>query len=325
MPLNPQAEAFLKQLQDEEVPAFYEMTVLEARAFEAGLEEIQGDVQEVTEVRDILVPGEAGEIPVRIYDPAPEKTLPLVIYLHGGGWVMGSIGVVDRPCRQLANAAECMVAAVEYRLSPETKFPGPAEDCYSVTRWLAEHSDELGFDRGQLGICGDSSGGNLAAAVTLMARDRGGPHISYQLLIYPVTAPEHESPHQSYVDNGEGYMTTRGDMRWFWEHYVTSVEQARDPYASPLLADDLAGLPPGMVITAEFDPLRDEGIAYAERLQNAGVDIELKVFSGAIHGFFWMNGVMDTGHELLEDLANFIKGWNEKAATATGAQGETDG
>ena len=326
MPLHPQAEAFLKQLQDEGTPAFYEMSVLEARAFEAGLEEIQGDVQEVAEVRDILVPGEgdAGEIPVRIYNPAPGKTLPLVIYLHGGGWVMGSIAVVDRPCRELANAAECMVAAVGYRLSPETKFPGPVEDCYAATRWLVEHADEVGFDRGQVGISGDSAGGNLAAAVTLMARDRGGPHISYQLLLYPVTAPEHESPHQSYVDNGEGYMVTRGDMRWFWEHYVTSIEQARDPYASPLLADDLTGLPPGMVITAEFDPLRDEGIAYAERLQNAGVDIELKVFPGAIHGFFWMNGVMDFGHELL-DLASFIKGWSAKAATATGAQGETDG
>jgi acetyl esterase/lipase len=306
MPLHPQAEAFLKQLAEEQAPEFNEMTVLEARAFEAGLEEIQGDPQEVTEVRNILVPGAAGEIPVRIYNPSPGETLPMVIYVHGGGWVMGSLDVVDRPCRELANAAPCIVASLGYRLSPETKFPGPVEDCYAATRWLVENSEELGADRHQIGIAGDSAGGNLAAAVTLMARDRGGPHLSFQLLIYPVTAPEHDTPHESYTINGEGYMVTRKDMHWFWNHYIDSVEECRDPYAFPLLADDFSGLPPGLVITAEFDPLRDEGAAYAEHLQRAGVDIERKAYSGAIHGFFWMNGIMDQGRELLGELADYV-------------------
>ena len=296
----------MEQLEAEPIPDFSEMTVLESRAFEAGFDEMQGELQEVAKVTDILVDGADGQIPVRLYDPAPGETLPLVIYIHGGGWVMGSIDVVDKPCRELANAARCKVASIGYRLSPETKFPGPAEDCYAATRWLVEHSDELGFDRGNINISGDSSGGNLAAVVTLMARDRGGPHISRQLLIYPVTAPEHESPHESYTTFAEGYMLSRRSMRWFWEHYVNSAEDARDPYASPLLADDLSGLPPGIVITAECDPLGDEGIAYAERLKNAGVDIELKTYPGAIHGFFWMNGLMDQGRELVADLASAV-------------------
>ncbi len=316
MPLHPQAEAFLKQLEEEAVPDFSEMSVLEARAFEAGFDEMQGELQEVASVRDVLVPAGTGRIPVRIYDPQPDATLPLVIYIHGGGWVMGSVGVVDKPCRELANAAPCKVASINYRMGPETPFPGPLEDCYAATRWLVENSDELGFERGAISISGDSSGGNLAAAVTLMARDRGGPHISHQLLIYPVTAPEHESPHQSYTDFAEGYMLTRRSMNWFWGHYVNSVEDARDPYASPLLAEDFTGLPPGLVITAEFDPLRDEGVAYAERLKNAGVEIELQTVPGAIHGFFWMNGIMDQGRELVATLAEYVRKTSGQAASA---------
>jgi cation diffusion facilitator CzcD-associated flavoprotein CzcO/acetyl esterase/lipase len=307
MPVHPQAKAYLEQLEEEGGgPEYEKMTIAEVRALDDDFDGIQGERQDVTEVRDLIVPGPGGNIPVRVYDPAPEETKPLLVYLHGGGWVKGSIAVVDKPCRELANAGGCAVASVGYRLSPEVKFPGPAEDCYAAVRWLADHHGEVGGERRQLVVGGDSAGANLTAAVTLMARDRGGPHISQQLLIYPCLAPSRETSFASYEENAGGYLLTKARMDWFWDQY-TSPEQGRQGYASPLLAEDLGSLPPAFVVTAEFDLLRDEGIAYAKRLEEAGVAVTHVNYPGAIHGFFWMNGVMDQGRELVAQLGELLR------------------
>ncbi len=307
MPLDAQVEALLGEFSKQGLPPFDQMSVTQARLVSLGFRDLQGEPALVGEVRDILVPGPAGALPVRLYHPAPGKKVPLVVYFHGGGWVIGDIEIVDKPCRALAAASGCVVASVNYRLSPETKFPGPVEDCYAATKWLSEHAGEIGADGRPLAVSGDSAGGNLAAAVCLMARDRGGPAIGFQLLIYPVTAPAKGTQSASYTENAENYLLTRGSMEWFWDHYLASPEDGRNPYASPLHAPNLAGLPPAMVVTAEFDPLRDEGIAYAQRLEDAGVKVTKSHHHGMVHGFFWMAGAVDRGRTLTLEMGEELK------------------
>ena len=307
MPINPQVQALLDEFTKQGLPPFNQMTITQARAVTLGFRDLQGEPEEIAQVRDILVPGPAGALPVRLYHPFPGEALPLVVYFHGGGWVIGDLEIVDRPCRALANASRCVVASVNYRLSPETKFPGPAEDCYAATRWLAEHAQAVGANGRFVAVSGDSAGGNLAAVVALMARDRGGPALSYQLLIYPVTAPAAGTTSASYQENADGYLLTRDSMVWFWDLYLPAPEDGKNPYASPLHAPDLHGLPPAMVITAEFDPLRDEGIAYAKRLRDAGVSVKSSHYDGMIHGFFWMAGALERGRELISEMGNELQ------------------
>ncbi|MDQ4117302.1 MAG: alpha/beta hydrolase, partial [Actinomycetota bacterium] len=229
MPVKPDVQSLLDMMEAQGLPPFDEMSVPQARDVAGSFRDMQGEPEQVGEVRDITVPGPAGELPVRVFHPAPGTPLPLLVYFHGGGWVIGNIEIVDKPCRALANASQCVVAAAQYRLAPETKFPGPVEDCYAATRWLAEHAGELGAAPDKVAVGGDSAGGNLAAAVSLMARDRGGPRIDYQLLIYPVTAPARGTQFASYEDNADGYLLTRGAMEWFWDHYLASPEDAENP------------------------------------------------------------------------------------------------
>ncbi len=307
MPLKADVQGLLEQLEAQGLPPFDQMSVSQARDVAMAFRDMQGEPEEVGEIRDILVPGPAGNLPVRVYHPSPGTPLPLLVYFHGGGWVIGNIEVVDKPARALANASQCVVAAAQYRLAPETKFPGPVEDCYAVTSWLSEHAGEIGGDADRLAVSGDSAGGNLAAAVALMARDRGGPRIAYQLLIYPVTAPARGTEFASYRDNADGYLLTRGSMEWFWDHYLASPDDGDNPYASPLKAPDLSGLPPAMVVTAEFDPLRDEGSAYADRLQEAGVQVKASRYDGVIHGFFWMGGVLADGRAVMAEMGEELR------------------
>ena len=307
MPLHPQTQALLDELNKQGLPPFEQMSVTQARNGALSFRDLQGEPETLAQVRDILVPGPVGNLPVRLYYPSAEKSLPVIIYFHGGGWVIGDLEVVDKPCRGLAKASGCVVASVNYRLSPETKFPGPAEDCYAATCWMSEHGRELGIDSQRLAVGGDSAGGNLAAVVSLMARDRGGPPIAYQLLIYPVTAPARGTTFVSYRENGENYMLTRASMEWFWDHYLSSPEEGNNPYAAPLWASDHTRLPRAMVITAEFDPLRDEGLAYAQRLQEAGVPVKLSRYQGMIHGFFWTAGVVDGGRELTAEMGEELR------------------
>jgi acetyl esterase len=241
----------------------------------------------VASVEDRAIPGPGGEIPLRIYRPEGSGPHPLVLWFHGGGWVIGDLDSHDEVSRQLCAGIGAVVVAVDYRLAPEAKFPAAPEDCYAATAWAAAHAAELGADGQRLCVAGDSAGGNLAAVVCMMARERGGPAIRHQLLIYPVTDFNFDTA--SYRDNAEGYFLTRDMMRWFWGHYLEDAAQGENPLASPLRGE-LEGLPPATVITAGYDPLRDEGMAYSDALARAGVDVEHRYFAGMIHGFVSLPG-----------------------------------
>ena len=258
-----------------------------------------GDPIEVGKVLNRTIPGPAGELPVRIYWPKNGRgPYPILVFFHGGGFVLCNLDSHDGTCRELCNGSNAVVVSVDYRLAPEAKFPAAPEDCYAATKWVADNAAQLGVDSTRLAIGGDSAGGNLTAVVALMARDRNGPKIAHQLMIYPVTDCAFDT--DSYIENGEGYMLSKDMMRWFWVQYLADMGDASEPYASPLRAADLGGLPPASIVTAEFDPLRDEGQAYAKRLQDAGVPCELDHVEGVIHGFFAMTAAVDRAQQAME-------------------------
>lgn len=259
----------------------------------------------VRRCEDLRIPGPAGQVPVRLYIPNEKAPLPVLVTFHGGGWVLGSINSHDAIARRLANAARCAVVSVEYRLAPEAKFPAPLEDCYAAVSWVARNGRSLGIDSTRLAVGGDSSGGNLAAAVVLMARDRGGPPIVFQLLVYPALDCDFET--ESYRKNATGYLLTRETMIANWCLYLRSEADALDPYAAPLRAKDLRGLPPALVITAEYDPLRDEGEAYARRLQAAGVDARYIRYDGMIHAFFSYPDQLEAARDAHEQAARALR------------------
>ncbi|MGM9950322.1 MAG: alpha/beta hydrolase [Lysinibacillus sp.] len=305
MALHPAAKVILEQLEAAGAPPMSTLTPEEARtSMDIGL--LAGIPEAVASVEERRIPGPAGDIPVRIYTPEGQGPFPAIIYYHGGGWVIGNLDVVDVPCRLLANRTGCVVISVDYRLAPEHPFPAPAEDAYAAVEWVANHGETIFVDTSKLVVSGDSAGGNLAAVVCLMAKDKGGPEISYQILFYPVT--EHSYNTKSYQDNAQGYFLTKDSMEWFWNHYLQEEENGEHPYASPLRAEDVSGLPPALVITAEYDPLRDEGEAYAKKLLDAGVGITLKRYEGMIHGFIWMSGALPQGGEAIELAAEELNG-----------------
>jgi acetyl esterase len=306
MPLHPQAVELIAAL-DTGFPALGTeiLDADQARAILAAQPPPPIDAVPVGRVQDRTVPGADGEVPARVYWPAgrdgPEgPPLPLIVFFHGGGFALCDLDSHDAVCRNITNMVDAVVVSVEYRLAPATRFPGGVEDAYAATAWAHEHAVELGGDPDRLVVMGDSSGGNYAAVVALMARDRGGPPIALQYLIYPVTDYNFESG--SYRENGEGYFTTETHLRWYWEQYVgPDGSDAEHQYASPLRAADLGGLPPARVLTAEYDPLRDEGEAYAERLTAAGVDASLRRFDGMFHGFFTFSQVFPPGQQANEE------------------------
>ena len=305
MPLDPQAQAFLEQLAATGAPPLHELSVAEARQVIVALFGTQGAPEPVGAVEERTIPGAGGEMPTRIYIPYGTGPFPVLVYLHGGGWVIGDLEAYDATCRALTNAAGCLVVAMEYRLAPEHKFPAAPEDCYAAACWVAANAAAIGGDPRRIAIGGDSAGGNLTAVVAQMARDRGGPALVYQLLVYPVTNYGYDTA--SYRENADGYLLTRDAMVWFWNHYLRSAADGNNPLASPLRANDLRGLPPAMVLTAEFDPLRDEGEAYAIRLQEAGVPVTLKRYAGTIHGFFSLGAVLDQGKQAMADAAAALR------------------
>jgi acetyl esterase len=304
MPVHPEAQQLLAALEAQGMPPFDHMTVPQARAAAQGFRDLQGEPEEVA-TEDRVVPGPAGDIPVRVYTPEGDGPKPVIVYFHGGGWVIGDIEVCDNPVRRIANRTGAVVVSVDYRLAPEHPYPAPFEDCYAATAWVAEHAAELGGDAARVATCGDSAGGNLAAAVALAARDRGGPRLAAQLLIYPVT--DFDFTTESYRQNGEGYLLTKGAMVWFWAHYLGAYDLGKDPYACPARADDLSGLPPAFVATAEYDPLRDEGEAYAAALKAAGVEVTAKRYDGMLHGFAWTLGATPSGAVMIDDLAEAFR------------------
>lgn len=301
--LDPQAKALLQMLEGREETTT--LTPEENRRRGVETRKLAGPAESVAKIEEYKIPVENGEITARIYTPEGEGAFPVFIYFHGGGWVLGDLEIVDSPCRSITNRAECIVVSVDYRLAPEHKFPTPLEDCFEATKWVANHAKEWGGDPTRIAIGGDSAGGNLAASVTLMARDQGGPTFVTQVLIYPVTSLAFNTP--SYQENGEGYFLTYESMVWFAKHYLAKEEDKLNAYAAPLLAADLCDLPPALIITAEYDPLRDEGMAYANRLSEAGVPVESACYEGMIHGFFWMAGIMDKGKQSIDQVASHLK------------------
>jgi acetyl esterase len=300
MVLDPQARALLEQFARSGVKPLSELSIQEIREQMLVGSCLLGRGDAVHAVEDLQIPGPDGPVPVRLYRPRAEGPLPILVYFHGGGWIMGSVATHDALCRNLCARAGIAVASVEYRLAPEHRFPAGLEDCYAATRWLAAQADRLGLAFQRLAVGGDSAGGNLAASVTLLARQRGGPSICYQLLIYPVMDFDFDTP--SYRENANGFHLTREDMIWCWRQYLAREVDGYTPLASPLRAEDLRGLPPAMVITAEYDPLRDEGEAYAQRLERAGVPVICKRYQGMIHGFIRRPAQLDQARIALDDI-----------------------
>jgi acetyl esterase len=304
VPLDPQAQALIASLVG--LKPVEQMTVQEMRE---GMEErarlTGGEPQPVDQVLSNEVPGPAGPIPVRIYVPAGSGPKPALVYFHGGGWARGSLQTHDILCRALANGGACIVVSVDYRMAPEHTFPAAIEDSLAATRWVAEHAEQIGIDPTRLAVGGDSAGGNLAAAVALVLRDEGRPALVHQLLIYPVTDYNFET--RSYLDNAEGYNLTREAMRFYWRLYLRDESDADDQRASPLRARHFANLPSALVITAEYDPLRDEGRAYADRLRAGGTPTVYREYAGMIHGFVTSAGILDQGKQAIRDASAALR------------------
>ncbi len=303
MALHPQCKAFLDQIAAGGGRPLHEMTPVDARAM-ALPADLAGPEALVHAVEDRRVPGPAGPLAVRVYRPSAAAALPGLVYFHGGGFVLGGLDSADRPCRALANAAGCVVVSVDYRLAPEHPFPAAVDDAYAATRYVAEHAEAFGIDRRRLAVGGDSSGGNLATVTALKARDSDGPNLIFQLLVYPLVDFTDARP--SMQEFSEGHFLTGPVIEYFARHYFQTPTDRRHPYASPL-ASRLDRLPPAFIMTAECDPLRDQGEAYAHALRQAGGTVTLKRYAGMIHPFFSLGGIIDGGRKAVADAGAALK------------------
>jgi acetyl esterase len=304
MPLHTQCKTFLDMLAASGGRPLQELTPVEARA-NAMPPDLGGPEQPVHRVENRRIPGDGGLIPVRVYYPREASELPGLVFFHGGGFVLGSLDGWDRTCRALANASGCVLISVDYRLAPEHPFPAAADDAFAATQYVAEHAADFGIDPTLLAVGGDSAGGNLAAVVALRARDAGGPALAFQLLVYPlVDFTDHDSG--SMREYAAGHFLTTEVMDYFADHYLPKSIDRKQPWVSPLHAN-LAGLPPAFVLTAECDPLRDQGEAFATRLKTAGVPTALKRYDGMIHPFFSLSGIIDGGKTAMADAAAALK------------------
>jgi acetyl esterase len=305
--LHPDVRAVLAALEEEGGPPLETLPVAEARRLSAeALKPTEGEPEPVGTIHDLRIPGPAGEIPVRVYTPEGNGPFPGLVYIHGGGWVLCDLDTHDVVCRAIARRARAVVVAVDYRLAPEHKFPAAVEDSFAATRWVSQNAARLNIDRRRIAVGGDSAGGNLSAVVALKSRP-SGPSIALQVLVYPVTDLSSFDT-RSYREFADGYHLTKSEMEWFRREYLSNPDQAADPDASPLLADDVSGAPPALVITADCDVLRDEGEAYAERLRQAGVPVTLTRYPGMIHPFFSLSGAIRDGAKALDQVADAIRG-----------------
>jgi acetyl esterase len=305
MSLHPQVSEFLQQLAAADLKPIEQCTPAEFRRMLRDLTTAAADVEHVAFVENCTAQGPGGPIPLRIYRPSPTDVLPALVYFHGGGWVGGDLDTHDALCRAIANAADCAVIAVDYRLAPEHKYPAAVEDAFAATCWTRQHAADMHIDARCIAVGGDSAGGNLAAVVSQMARDRHQPGPCLQVLLYPIIDYDLTTP--SYKKYAEGYPLSRAGMQWFWRHYLPLAADARHPYAAPSRATDLRGLPPALVVTAEYDVLCDEGEAYAERLLSAGVPTELARYNGMIHGFIARPSVFDSARDAIAQIAAAVK------------------
>jgi len=305
MPIDPEARALLDWIAAAGRPAINAISPQEARvSYKEARRALHPDPPEVASVEERNIPGPHGPIGIRFYRPGSstrDQILPVLVYFHGGGFMIGDLDTHDVVCRSLANAARCAVVAVDYRMAPEHQFPCAVDECFAATKWVADHAAALGADATRLAVGGDSAGGNLAAVIPILARDSGGPAIAFQLLIYPTTDMHHDMA--SSQELADGYLLTLPLMHYFRGNYLRSETDRDDWRASPLLAKDLSRLPPALVITAGFDPLKDEGQAYAERLNASGVAATYTCYAGTIHGFITMGRVLMVADIAIADAA----------------------
>ena len=316
MQYDDHASALLDLFESQGTRPFEKLGVLRSRRMLERSVSLQGERVEVARVEDVLAKYEGRRVPVRVYVPrlATEPDL-LIVYLHGGGWVTGSVDAADLPCRALAQATGAVVASVEYRRAPETPFPGALEDAFAALQWLIASSARWGVEPDRVCVMGESAGANLAAGCTLLTRDLQSPPIYRQVLLYPPLLPPKQGSYGSYSEPRRPQGLSAASMTWFWEMYLQGGGTTSNPLAAPLLADDLSELPPAIVVTAEFDPLRDEGTDYAERLRSAGVPVKLWHFPGTIHGFYGMAGHLPQASEVTRRLAAEIQHWSNLQST----------
>ncbi len=304
MALDPQMQALLDAFGAQKLPPYEEMTAETFRAL-ADKRLPSSHNEALAEVSDRVIPGSGPDIKVRVYRPNADGLLPALVYFHGGGFVLGDLDSHDNLCRALSSRLGALVVAVDYRRAPEAKFPAAIDDSWAAVKWVAEHRHELAIDPSRLVVGGDSAGGNLAANVCLRARDNGGPAIAHQLLFYPVC--DNDLNRDSYRKMGRGYLLETDMMRWFWAQYMTSPEDADKPYCCPLKATDLSNLPAATLVVGGYDPLKDEGLAYAERLRGAGISVRSLIYPGAIHGFMSFIGMLQLSDQALNETVDALQ------------------
>ncbi len=306
MPLHPQAATFLDQFSQLNAPPMETLPIDLTRRALILASTVKMAPAKLAKIETRKIAGPDGqELKIRIYWPQGAGPFGACLYFHGGGWVLNNIDTHDDLVQRLAEASGCVFVSVDYRLAPEHKYPAALEDSYAALNWVAANAKDLNIDSSRIAVSGDSAGGNLAAALCLMTRDRGGPAIAFQVLIYPITDCDFERA--SYQENAEGYFLTKSQMLWFWNHYVESPDQMCEPYASPLRAESLRGLPAALILTAEFDPLRDEGEAYSMALRNAGVPVEMIRYDGMIHAFLKRVDQFETALVAIQQIGTALK------------------
>ena len=303
--LDPAIERLLASIKSQGFPGWAYLTIEQSRSMLAGMRPLAGEPERVAQVQDLLIPGIA-DIPARLYLPEGDRPVPVVVYFHPGGWALGTYEDIDTPVRALVNRSGCAVLSVNYRLAPEHKYPAAVHDAYAAVKWASRNGEQYGFDGQRIAVMGDSAGGTLAAVASMRARDENGPAIQLQVMVYPVLDHDYET--DSYRQFGSSWgVLTRTDMIWFHCHYVSHPDHLDQPYASPLRCADLTGLPEAFIILAEADPLRDEGLRYAERLRQAGVPTQAKVYPGMVHGFWLLGGVIPQGLAAIDDAARVLR------------------
>ena len=303
--LDPQTEVFLRNMVEADLPPMSSVTPEQARE---GLKirKPVGSPEPVAEVANLMIPGPAGKIPIRIYTPEGRAPFPILVYFHAGGFIVGDLDMSDNLCRVIPNGASCVVVSVDYRLAPEHKHPAAVEDAFAAIQWVSENADSVQGDPTRIAVCGNSAVGNLSAVLSLMAKDKGGPAIIYQVLICPATDLSSYNT-ESFHYFGDGPWLAKADTQWVMKNYLEDEAQAQHPFVSPLLAEDLTGLPPALVITAEFDVLRDEGEAYANRLKKADVPVVCSRYDGMIHDFPGIGlGIFDRSRDAIGEVTDAL-------------------
>jgi acetyl esterase len=305
MPLDTAVQDLITGLGEQGIRSFEQMGVTEARNFAATFVDLQAPHRAVAKVIDTTYPGPAGDQRIKLYIPDAPRPLPIVVYFHGGGFVLGGLAVTEELCRAIANDSGAIVAAASYRLAPEHKFPAATDDTFAALQWVARNARGFGGDPRRITVHGDSAGGNLAAVAALRARDEGGPPLVAQVLVHPVIDSKAQT--LSRAEYAQGYLLTAAALDWFWKQYLGSTEDADDPRATPSKATSLAGLPPTLILTVEYEVPRDDAEAYGRRLANAGVPTNIIRFDGLVHGLYWISGAVPRIGEMRSTATDFLK------------------